>query len=78
MKEISLFAGSLQLSGPLFAMLTTLLKLTIPYIIRYVEYGSAISGFNWTSWLYVGVETLVILLVQIPNYLFVYAGFIDF
>lgn len=58
--------------------MTTLFKSTISFIVRYYDYGSAIHSFNWSSWVYVALEQIVFILVHLPNYFFVFAGFIDF
>lgn len=77
LREIALLAGSQQMSFAI-VFLMTLLRISIPFIIRYYEFGSATPNFHWNSWTVTALETVVSSLFVFFNYLFVFGGHIDF
>ena len=62
----------------LILTVATLIRATIPYLVRYIDYGSAIYEFQWDSWVYSIIETLLGSVLIFVNLLFVYGGYIDF
>ena len=59
-------------------IVATLIRAIIPYLVRYIDYGSPIYAFQWDGWVYSMAETIIGSFVIFVNYLFVSGGFIDF
>jgi hypothetical protein len=77
MREIALFACAEQ-SSIVVIFVVLVLRLSIPYLIRWWEHGNAFNEFNWDSWLYSILELLFGGFMVFINYCFVYIGFVDF
>jgi tetrahydromethanopterin S-methyltransferase subunit F len=77
MREIALCTGSKQMNIAIVFLLS-IIRITIPYLVRWAEEGAAFQDFTSTSWLYSGLELPSVWLLVAVNYLFVFAGLIDF
>eukprot|EP00347_Sterkiella_histriomuscorum_P009873 403339548 len=76
LREIALFAGAHQSSTNLFLLIAVLGKIFLPFIARYIQYG--IFTLDWDSSTYTTFDTLASSMFLFQNYLFVFAGFVDF
>jgi hypothetical protein len=80
MREIALFSASLQLSM-FIPWVLVIVRAMFPFIARAYTYGDPIYGFensNWSNWLYTILEIIIGSSFVYFNYVFVYAGLIDF
>lgn len=79
MQEIALFAGAQQINGVLYAFLCALLRSSIPFLVRYYQYGTPIYKLqSWESSLYTTIDVLFGTFFTTLNYMFVFSGVIDF
>ena len=76
-REITIFSATQQPSV-IFILPIILVRFSLPFVLRYIQYGSAIHDFKWDSWLYSVLEILIGILVVYQNYLFIFGGYIDF
>ena len=76
-REICLFAGAHAMTTKYIMIAVPLIKLSIPYFVRYMEYGNPFF-FSWDSIIYSATEFLPYSFYTFANFLFVLAGFIDF
>ncbi len=77
LKEISLFSGAMAVTSSL-ALVYGVLRFTIPYVIRTIEYKNPVHLFKWDSWVYSVCELTMGFIVPLLNFTFVMAGVIDF
>jgi hypothetical protein len=77
LKEICLFAGA-QAFNPFICFLVAIIRIPIPYVIRYIDHKNIFHAFNWDSWLYSSFELMFGTFLAAVNALFVLAGLIDF
>lgn len=77
LKEIALLAGSQQ-PTMVIVFIIALLRFSIPFIVRWWQYGSSIPNFTWNSWTVSVLEILICLLSVVLNYIFVFGGHLDF
>ncbi|CDW73934.1 UNKNOWN [Stylonychia lemnae] len=77
-REIGLFAGAHATTVKYFIIITSATKLFLPFIARYIEYGTFLGFDNWDSFLYQLLEIPSLGFLLIINYLFIIVGFVDF
>lgn len=77
MREIALLSGTQQPSTRILSIVV-LLRVSLPFLIRYLQQGSPVPGFAWDSWLYSVLESIIGGLFFLQNYLFVFGGCLDF
>ena len=76
-KEIALFAGSLQMNI-IYTAIFGFMRVIIPFIVRWLQYGNPFHSFGWDSWIYTSLEFLQSCIIICLNQLFLFAGLIDF
>lgn len=77
LRELALFSEAHCPKVFPLILLVTFGKILIPYLVRYFTYGT-FFGFGWDGTLYSVLEFLSMFLISLPNYIFVFAGLIDF
>lgn len=58
-------------------MLVVIGKLTMPFIARYIDKGDPFK-FDTSGKIFTSFENLLMMLMSFFNYLFVFAGLVDF
>lgn len=77
MREIALFASAIQPSYGI-VMFFVFVRITLPYFVRWNQFGNAWHNFSWDSWLYSVLDLLFGGFMIFINYVFAFAGYIDF
>ena len=76
-REIALFAGAHASTLKHILIIVPLVKLSIPYLMRFKEYGNP-APFQWDGILYSVCEFFPFGIYSWANLYFVLAGFLDF
>ena len=75
-REIALFSGAHQRSLKLFLIVSILGKLALPFIARFMVFGTL--SLEWDGILYTVLECLALSFFLLQNYYFIAAGHVDF
>ena len=75
LREIALFACAHQRSTSLFMVVSIFGKLSLPFVARYLTYGSLY--LEWDGIIYTCFETISLSFFLLQNYFFITAGHID-
>ncbi|TNV82796.1 hypothetical protein FGO68_gene899 [Halteria grandinella] len=77
MNEIALFAGAKQMTLKM-PWIMTVIRVLLPFMARYYEYGNPVHGFGTDSYVYTALDLILNSFHIYFNYIFIYAGLIDF
>eukprot|EP00347_Sterkiella_histriomuscorum_P022734 403337362 len=78
LRELALFSRARSPNLIMLILVLTLVKMSIPFLIRLFLLGTPAGFDNWDSYVYQIFELLLLFSMTMPNYIFIFSGFIDF